>query len=170
MLTSPALFAAIYRAAIGLMIGQTGAERFADRLAFPQTGGTPSRWRASPIPVQGIGGVARRDAEPDDGPSHRPPPRRRLSMTPFPAFTWEELSRQVNDLAAADVRMMVPHLMSAARKLSPQTHPGLSDMSVFAIAAVLLDNDFRPHLSPEIFAVETGQRPSLGAPRSPCPP
>ena len=60
-------------------------------------------------------------------------------------FTWEQLERQLVDLAATPVQAsMAKHLVSATRKLAPFKPPEMVLREILCMTWVLLDENFRP--------------------------
>src|SRR5687768_2853354 len=63
----------------------------------------------------------------------------------IPAFSWEQLERQLVDLAATPTQAsMARHLVSATRKLAPFKPPEMVLREILCLTWVLLDENFRP--------------------------
>lgn len=63
----------------------------------------------------------------------------------IPSFSWEQLERQLVDLAATPVQAsMARHLVSATRKLAPFKPPEMVLREILCMTWVLLDENFRP--------------------------
>jgi hypothetical protein len=63
----------------------------------------------------------------------------------IPTFSWEELERQLVDLAATETQAeMVRHLVSATRKLAPFKPSEMVLREILCMTWVLLDENFRP--------------------------
>lgn len=68
--------------------------------------------------------------------------RREESM---PGFSWEQLERQLVDLAATPVQAsMARHLVSATRKMAPFKPSEMVLREILCMTWVLLDENFRP--------------------------
>jgi hypothetical protein len=66
---------------------------------------------------------------------------------PIPSFSWEQLERQLVDLAATPAQAaMARHLVSANRKLAPFKPPEMVLREVLCMTWVLLDESFRPEV------------------------
>ena len=64
---------------------------------------------------------------------------------PLPTFSWEQLERQLVDLAATETQAeMVRHLVSGTRKLSPFKPSEMVLREILCMTWVLLDENFRP--------------------------
>lgn len=62
-----------------------------------------------------------------------------------PSFTWEQLERQLTDLAASPAQAdMARHLVSATRKLAAFKPPEMVLREILCMTWVLLDEDFHP--------------------------
>lgn len=67
----------------------------------------------------------------------------------IPAFSWEQLERQLVDLAATSTQAsMARHLVSATRKLAPFKPPEMVLRELLCMTWVLLDENFRPESEP----------------------
>lgn len=65
---------------------------------------------------------------------------------PIPAFSWEQLERQLVDLAATPAQAsMARHLVSANRKLAPFKPSEMVLREILCMTWVLLDETFKPH-------------------------
>jgi hypothetical protein len=63
----------------------------------------------------------------------------------IPTFTWDQLERQLTDLAATPAQeSMVRHLVSATRKMAPFKPAEMVLREVLCMTWVLLDENFRP--------------------------
>ncbi|MDP1615980.1 hypothetical protein [Phenylobacterium sp.] len=63
----------------------------------------------------------------------------------MPGFCWSQLERQLTDLAATPTQAdMVPHLISATRKLAAFKPPEMVMREILCITWVLLDENFHP--------------------------
>jgi hypothetical protein len=63
----------------------------------------------------------------------------------IPTFSWEQLERQLVDLAATDTQAeMVRHLVSATRKLAPFKPTEMVLREILCMTWVLLDENFTP--------------------------
>jgi hypothetical protein len=63
----------------------------------------------------------------------------------IPAFSWEQLERQLVDLAATTTQAsMARHLVSATRKLAPFKPPEMVLREILCMTWVLLDENFKP--------------------------
>jgi len=79
----------------------------------------------------------------DDFETRWPNPASREEM--IPAFSWEQLERQLVDLSAtATQASMARHLVSATRKLAPFKPPEMVLREILCMTWVLLDENFRP--------------------------
>lgn len=66
-----------------------------------------------------------------------------------PPFTWNQLERQLVDLAGTELKAgMARNLVSATRKLSRFKPPEMVLREVLCLAWTLLDEDFQPDLAP----------------------
>src|SRR5579862_3052781 len=64
---------------------------------------------------------------------------------PMPAFTWEQLERQLADLSGSPSRAAItPPLVSAMRKQSPWMPPEMVLREVLCLAWTLMDESFQP--------------------------
>ena len=62
-----------------------------------------------------------------------------------PSFTWDQLERQLEDLAASAAQAeMARHLVSATRKLAAFKPPEMVLREILCLTWVLLDEDFHP--------------------------
>ena len=72
----------------------------------------------------------------------------------IPTFSWEQLERQLVDLAATETQAsMARHLVSATRKLAPFKPSEMVLREILCMTWVLLDENFKPQPngdSPEI--------------------
>lgn len=65
-----------------------------------------------------------------------------------PTFTWEQLERQLVDLAPTETQAeMARHLVSATRKLAPFKPPEMVLREILCLTWVLLDENFTPEVS-----------------------
>jgi hypothetical protein len=63
----------------------------------------------------------------------------------IPSFSWEQLERQLVDLAATPAQAsMARHLVSATRKLAPFKPSEMVLREILCMTWVLLDENFRP--------------------------
>jgi hypothetical protein len=63
----------------------------------------------------------------------------------IPSFTWEQLERQLVDLAATPTQAsMARHLVSATRKLAPFKPSEMVLREILCMTWVLLDENFKP--------------------------
>ena len=63
----------------------------------------------------------------------------------IPTFSWEQLERQLVDLAATETQAaMARHLVSATRKLAPFKPSEMVLREILCMTWVLLDENFRP--------------------------
>jgi hypothetical protein len=63
----------------------------------------------------------------------------------IPIFSWEQLERQLVDLAATETQAaMARHLVSATRKLAPFKPSEMVLREILCMTWVLLDENFRP--------------------------
>ena len=63
----------------------------------------------------------------------------------IPTFSWEQLERQLVDLAATPSQaLMAKHLVSATRKLAPFKPSEMVLREILCMTWVLLDENFRP--------------------------
>ena len=63
----------------------------------------------------------------------------------IPHFSWDELERQLTDLAATPVqKAMAGHLVSATRKLAPFKPSEMVLREILCMTWVLLDENFKP--------------------------
>ncbi|HEY9216715.1 MAG TPA: hypothetical protein VIO94_01600 [Phenylobacterium sp.] len=70
---------------------------------------------------------------------------RRLEEEPMPSFSWQQLERQLFDLAATPAQAdLAEHLVSATRKLSRFKPPEMVLREILCLTWVLLDENFRP--------------------------
>jgi hypothetical protein len=90
-----------------------------------------------------IGRAMRLRQEIDDFESRWPTNSVRGEM--LPTFSWEQLERQLVDLAATETQAeMVRHLVSATRKLAPFKPSEMVLREILCMTWVLLDENFRP--------------------------
>ena len=69
--------------------------------------------------------------------------------TVTPAFTWEQLERQLADLSGAPARAAItPALVSALRKQARWKPPEMVLREILCLAWTLMDESFQPGLSP----------------------
>jgi hypothetical protein len=70
---------------------------------------------------------------------------RRLEESPMPTFSWQQLERQLFDLAATPAQQeLAEHLVSATRKLSRFKPPEMVLREILCLTWVLLDENFKP--------------------------
>jgi hypothetical protein len=63
----------------------------------------------------------------------------------IPSFSWEQLERQLVDLAATETQAaMARHLVSATRKLAPFKPSEMVLREILCMTWVLLDENFKP--------------------------
>jgi hypothetical protein len=63
----------------------------------------------------------------------------------IPTFSWDQLERQLADLAATPAQeSMVQHLISATRKLAPFKPSEMVLREILCMTWVLLDENFKP--------------------------
>ena len=87
----------------------------------------------------------RREADGSDQTWPDPP----TAETPLPAFTWEQLERQLSDLSGAPSRAAItPSLVSALRKQAGWTPPEEVLREILCLAWTLMDESFQPGLLP----------------------
>ena len=68
---------------------------------------------------------------------------------PTPAFTWEQVERQLADLSGAPSRAAItPALVSALRKQARWKPPEMVLRELFCLAWTLMDETFQPGLLP----------------------
>jgi hypothetical protein len=66
----------------------------------------------------------------------------------IPAFSWDQLERQLLDLAATPAQAnMARHLVSATRKLAPFKPAEMVLREILCMTWVLLDENFKPEAS-----------------------
>jgi hypothetical protein len=66
----------------------------------------------------------------------------------IPTFSWEQLERQLVDLAATETQAsMARHLVSATRKLAPFKPSEMVLREILCMTWVLLDENFKPEPS-----------------------
>ena len=69
--------------------------------------------------------------------------------TATPAFTWEQLERQLADLSGAPARAAItPALVSALRKQARWKPPEMVLREILCLAWTLMDESFQPGLLP----------------------
>lgn len=69
----------------------------------------------------------------------------RLEEEPMPTFSWQQLERQLFDLAATPAQAeLAEHLVSATRKMSRFKPPEMVLREILCLTWVLLDENFRP--------------------------
>jgi hypothetical protein len=74
------------------------------------------------------------------------PPARERQM---PAFTWEQLERQLAELSGSPTRAaLTPPLVSALRKQSPWKPSEMVLREILCLAWTLMDEAFQPGLTP----------------------
>lgn len=67
----------------------------------------------------------------------------------IPAFSWEQLERQLVDLAPTSTQAtMARHLVSATRKLAPFKPTEMVLREILCMTWVLLDENFKPEVEP----------------------
>ncbi len=87
----------------------------------------------------------RREPEGPDRTWPGPP----VAETPTPAFTWEQLERQLADLSGAPRRAAItPSLVSALRKQARWQTPEEVLREILCLAWTLMDESFQPGLLP----------------------
>src|SRR5690606_26628800 len=70
---------------------------------------------------------------------------RRLEEDPMPTFSWQQLERQLFDLAATPAQAdLAEHLVSATRKMSRFKPPEMVLIVILCLSWVLLDVNFKP--------------------------
>ncbi|MET0294839.1 MAG: hypothetical protein ABW042_07450 [Phenylobacterium sp.] len=70
---------------------------------------------------------------------------RRLEESPMPTFSWQQLERQLFDLAANPAQAaLAEHLVSATRKLARFKPPEMVLREILCLTWVLLDENFQP--------------------------
>jgi hypothetical protein len=68
-----------------------------------------------------------------------------MPATPMPSFTWEQLERQLRDLAGAPVKAgMAESVVSATRKQARFKPPEMVLREILLLASTLLDDGFQP--------------------------
>ena len=93
-----------------------------------------------------IGRALRLRREIDDFEARWPTPSARGET--IPTFSWEQLERQLVDLAATETQAeMVRHLVSATRKLAPFKPSEMVLREILCMTWVLLDENFRAEAS-----------------------
>jgi len=91
-----------------------------------------------------IGKVLRLRREIDEFEARWPSPAEPTADA-IQGFTWEQLERQLVDLAATDTQAeMVRHLVSATRKMAPFKPSEMVLREILCMTWVLLDESFRP--------------------------
>lgn len=69
----------------------------------------------------------------------------------IPTFSWEQLERQLVDLAATPAQAtMARHLVSATRKLAPFKPSEMVLREILCMTWVLLDENFKPEAGPGV--------------------
>ena len=77
-------------------------------------------------------------------------PAQDVAQRPMPPFSWEELERQLADLAATPAKAQAARtLVSATRKQSAFKPPEMVLREVLEAAFVVMDEDFQPNLDCE---------------------
>jgi hypothetical protein len=72
-------------------------------------------------------------------------PKQPVRGETIPSFSWEQLERQLVDLAATETQAeMARHLVSATRKLAPFKPSEMVLREILCMTWVLLDENFRP--------------------------
>ena len=72
-------------------------------------------------------------------------PTRRRTERPMPGFTWEQLERQLRDLAVSPAKKaMVADLVSATCKQAPFKPPEMVLREVLCLTWALVDEEFQP--------------------------
>ena len=90
-----------------------------------------------------IGRALRLRREIDDFETRWPTSASREEM--IPAFSWEQLERQLVDLSATSTQAaMARHLVSATRKLAPFKPSEMVLREILCMTWVLLDENFKP--------------------------
>ncbi len=90
-----------------------------------------------------VGKALRLRREIDDFQAKWPSEIQREESTP--TFSWEQLERQLVDLAATPTQAsMARHLVSATRKLAPFKPSEMVLREILCMTWVLLDENFRP--------------------------
>ena len=90
-----------------------------------------------------IGKALRLRREIDDFQARWPKPANGAESIPH--FSWDELERQLSDLAATPAqKAMAQHLVSATRKLAPFKPSEMVLREILCMTWVLLDENFRP--------------------------
>ena len=70
---------------------------------------------------------------------------RRLEESPMPTFSWQQLERQLFDLAATPAQAeLAEHLVSATRKMARFKPPEMVLREILCLAWALLDESFQP--------------------------
>jgi len=83
----------------------------------------------------------------DDFEARWPTAAKREEMIPM--FSWEQLERQLVDLAATSTQAsMARHLVSATRKLAPFKPSEMVLREILCMTWVLLDENFKPEPEP----------------------
>lgn len=67
-------------------------------------------------------------------------------QTALPGFTWEQLERQLNDLAGAEKADFIAAMVSATRKLARWKPPEMVLREILCLASTVLDDGFQPRL------------------------
>jgi hypothetical protein len=76
-------------------------------------------------------------------------PEQPAAERPMPAFTWEELERQLADLSGSPARAAItPPLVSAMRKQAPWMPSEMVLREVLCLAWTLMDESFQPGRGP----------------------
>lgn len=75
-------------------------------------------------------------------------PTRSARDETIPTFSWDQLERQLVDLAATEAQAeMARHLVSATRKLAPFKPSEMVLREILCLTWVLLDENFRPEVT-----------------------
>ena len=90
-----------------------------------------------------IGRALRLRREIDEFAARWPEPAKREEA--LPSFSWDQLERQLVDLAATPAQAaMVRHLVSGTQKLAPFKPPEMVLREILCMTWVLLDENFKP--------------------------
>jgi hypothetical protein len=102
-------------------------------------------WRHNFEDRAGIGRALRLKREIDAFEARWPAAERRDEN--IPSFSWDQLERQLVDLAATPVQAtMARHLVSATRKLAPFKPSEMVLREILCMTWVLLDENFKPEI------------------------
>jgi hypothetical protein len=100
-------------------------------------------WRHNFENRAAIGRALRLRREIDAFEARWPNAERRDEM--IPTFSWDQLERQLSDLAATPAQAsMAKHLVSATRKLAPFKPAEMVLREILCMTWVLLDENFKP--------------------------